>query len=178
MTQTPLELVRTDVSLTETDHVRGDVAAPITLLVYGEFECPDCGRAFHTIQEILDEMPGEVRFAFRHFARDDVHPFSVRSAEAAEAAGAQGHFWEMHDFLFTHQHSLEYSDLLVHAAKLGLDVERFQRELTGRVHRDKVEADLASGVSNGVTSTPTFFINGTRYQGSNNRDELKDALRA
>jgi protein-disulfide isomerase len=178
MTQAPIELARTGDLLSESDHIRGDISAPITLVEYGEFECPHCGRAFHSVQELLSEMPGEVRFVFRHFARDDVHPFSERSAEAAEAAGAQGHFWEMHDFLFTHQHQLEYVDLVLFAGKLGLDAERFERELKGQVHLPKVRADLASGLAHGVRSTPSFFINGTRYEGSYDRAELMAAIRA
>jgi protein-disulfide isomerase len=177
LAQAPVELLALE-PITETDHIRGDASAPITLLVYGEFECPHCGRAHHVIQEILDEMAGEVRFVFRHFARDDVHPFSQRSAEAAEAAGAQGRFWEMHDFLFAHQHDLEFSDLVEHASALGLDVERFMSDLTDRVHRPRVKVDLYSGLAQGVTSTPTFFINGQRYEGSFERGELKAALRS
>jgi protein-disulfide isomerase len=177
MTQAPTELPAAEL-VTEADHTRGDVTAPISLVEYGEFECPHCGRAFHSIQELLADMPGEVRFVFRHFARDDVHPFSERSAEAAEAAGAQGRFWEMHDFLFTHQHSLEYGDLVLHAERLGLDVARFELELTGHVHLPKVRADLDSGRALGVDSTPTFFINGTKYDGAHGRAELSAAIRA
>ena len=158
------------------DWVRGDPAAPVTLVEYGEFECPDCGRAYHVIKSVLDANDG-VRFVFRHFARDDVHPFSERSAQAAEAAGAQGRFWEMHDFLFERQHQLEYDDLFRHAAELGLDVDRFRQELSAQAHLPKVHGDLGSGLASGVSSTPTLFINGERFEGRVDPASLGEALR-
>lgn len=163
--------------ITDTDHIRGDAAAPVTLVEFGEFECPDCGRAHHMIGRLLEEAHGEFRFVFRHFARDDVHPFSERSAQAAEAAGAQGRFWEMHDFLFAHQHQLEYADLVGHARRLSLDVERFERELSTRTHLPVVRAHLQAGLSSGVTGTPTFFIDGVRYTGPHEREALLAAIR-
>jgi protein-disulfide isomerase len=165
-------------AVTEADHIRGDPDAPVTLAEYGEFECPHCGRAYHSIKGVLEEAAGEVRFVFRHFARDDVHPFSERSAQAAEAAGAQGRFWEMHDFLFERQHELEYDDLLLHAGRLGLDVERFGREMRDQVHLATVRAHLDSGLSSGVTETPTFFIDGVKYTGSYEAHGLLSAIRA
>jgi protein-disulfide isomerase len=159
------------------DHFRGDPDAPVTLVEYGEFECPECGRAYHVIRRLLEEASGEVRFVFRHFARDDVHPFSERSAQAAEAAGSQGRFWEMHDFLFERQHQLEYDDLFRHAEGLGLDVDRFRHELVGRQHLPKVHSDLASGSASAVDGTPTFFIDGERYTGANDLGSLLGAIR-
>ena len=170
-------IIRLDDPVTETDHVRGDPHAPILLVEYGEFECPDCGRAYHVIKNLLEELPGELRFVFRHFARDDVHPFSERSAQAAEAAGPQGHFWEMHDFLFERQHQLELADLLRHASDLGLDVVEFQRDLLERVHLPKVRGQLRTAQEMGVTRTPTLFIDGVEYTGPVNRDPLLRALR-
>jgi protein-disulfide isomerase len=166
------------VPVTETDHIRGDIDAPVTLVEYGEFECSHCGRAYHAVKQLMDETPLRFRFVFRHFARDDVHPFSERSAQAAEAAGAQGRFWEMHDFLFERQHQLEYEDLFRHAEELGLDVDRFSRELQGRVHLPTVRAHLQSGLTSGVDETPTFFVNGVRYTGSHDPEELLAAVRA
>ncbi len=163
--------------VTDADHVRGDPEASVTLVEYGEFECPHCGRAYHLIKQLLEEARGEVRFVFRHFARDDVHPFSERSAQAAEAAAAQGRFWDMHDFLFERQHQLEFTDLIRHANKLGLDVDRFTRELTDRVHLQKVRSHLQSGLSSGVIETPTLFIDGLEYTGSYQVPELLAALR-
>jgi protein-disulfide isomerase len=161
------------------DHVRGRQDAPVTLVEYGEFECPDCGRAYHVIRELLEMAGDQVRFVFRHFARDEVHPFSERAAQAAEAAGAQGRFWEMHDFLFEHQHQLEYDDLFTHAEELGLDVDRFRLELINHPgHRSRVRSQLESGVASGVVSTPTFFIDGVRYTGPHDLPGLLDAVRA
>lgn len=164
--------------VTDADHVRGNPDALVTLVEYGEFECPDCGRAYHSIKQLLDEVSGEVRFVFRHFARDEVHPFSERSAVAAEAAGAQGHFWEMHDFLFERQHQLEYEDLFHHAAELGLDVERFRHDLLENpALLAKVRGDLETGTANGVVSTPTFFVNGIRHTGTSETADLLKAIR-
>lgn len=171
------EIVRIDVSVTSSDHVRGDVNAPITLVEYGEFECVHCGRAYHAIRQLLRERPEEVRFVFRHFPQDDVHPFSERSALAAEAAGAQGRFWEMHDFLFENQHQLEYDDLARHAGELGLDGDRFARDLVDRINLPKVDADRASGIASGVVETPSFFINGERHEGAYDTPSLRNAIR-
>jgi protein-disulfide isomerase len=165
-------------AVTEADHIRGDRDASVTLVEYGEFECPHCGRAYHSVKELLEEAAGEVRFVFRHFARDEVHPFSVRSAQAAEAAGAQGRFWEMHDILFESQHQLEHDDLVQHAERLGLDVDRFRREMRDQVHLPLVRAHLESGVASGVTETPTFFIDGVKYTGAYDTEGLISATRA
>ena len=169
-------VIRLDDPVTEADHVRGDYEAPVTLVEYGEFECPDCGRAYHVIKQLIEEMPGEFRFVFRHLARDDVHPFSERSAQAAEAAGAQGSFWAMHDFLFEHQHSLELADLLEHATNLGLDLIGFQGDLLDRVHLPKVHAHRRIAEEMGVAETPTLFINGVRYTGPITPDSLRAAI--
>jgi protein-disulfide isomerase len=164
-------------SIASSDHVRGNPDAPVTLIEYGEFECVHCGRAYHSVKRVLEEAAGDVRFVFRHFSRDDVHPFSERSALAAEAAGSQGRFWEMHDFLFERQHQLEYDDLARHAAELGLDVERFNREVVEREHLATVHGHLELGLESGVTETPTFFINGVKYLGSYDADALLAAVR-
>lgn len=161
----------------EHDHVRGNPNAPVTLVEYGEFECPACGRTYHSVKRLLEEAPEELRFVFRHFARDDVHPFSERSAEAAEAAGAQGRFWEMHDFLFEHQHELEYEDLARHAEGLGLDVDRFRREIASHEHLAKVRGHLDAGRANGVGETPVFFVDGVRYDGPHDTASLLAAIR-
>ncbi|MQB01037.1 MAG: thioredoxin domain-containing protein [Actinobacteria bacterium] len=164
--------------VTGADHLRGVATAPVMLVEYGEFECPHCGRVYHVVRELLEEARDEVRFVFRHFARDEVHPFSERAAQAAEAAGAQGCFWEMHDFLFQRQHQLEYDDLFTHAADLGLDVERFKADLIGNsVHLPKIRSDLRSGLASGVKSTPTFFIDGIPYTGPHDLEGLLQAIR-
>ena len=171
------ELTPVDLRITRFDHVRGNLDAPVTLVEYGEFECVHCGRAYHTIRQLLREMPDEVRFVFRHFPQDDVHPFSERSAVAAEVAGAQGRFWDMHDFLFESQHQLEYEDLIRHAREVGLDGDRFATDLVDRAHLSKVHIDKETGTALGVEGTPTFFINGLRYEGSYDTPSLVAAVR-
>ena len=170
----PTELA---VPVTADDHIWGREDASVTLVEYGEFECPDCGRAFFQLKQLRDHLDSlDARFVFRHLARDEVHPFSVRAALAAEAAGLQGRFWEMHDHLFTHQHALEYEELDRHALEVGLDVERFGRDLSDPRLLEVVTAQGQGAVRSGVTSTPTLFINGRRYNGSHQLDALLEAL--
>lgn len=144
----------------EQDHARGGVGAPVTVVEYGNFECPFCGEAYRIVREVERRYGDGLRIVFRHFPLPDVHPYSQRAAEAAEAAAAQGKFWEMHDYLFEHQPSLAVPDLLRYAAALDLDVDRIRTELDGRVYRDRVLADVASGQQSGVAGTPSFFVNG------------------
>lgn len=147
------------------DHIRGPVDAPLTLVEYGDFECPFCGRATGMVTELHERFGDRLRYVFRHVPLLDVHPHALLAAEAAEAAGAQGRFWEMHDRLFEHQDALSAADLIDHAAAIGLDVTRFSRDLgDGRYARD-IEAALASAQASGVSSTPTFFVNGNKHIG-------------
>ena len=145
------------------DHVAGPEDAPVTLVEYGDYECPHCGRAYPIVRQIQKAMGPDLRFAFRNFPLREIHPHAERAAEAAEAAGAQGEFWGMHDRLFTNQGALEDADLVGYAATLGLDVDRVARELDSGLHAEKVRRDFRSGVRSGVNGTPTFFINGVRY---------------
>ena len=159
------------------DHVLGPADAHVTLIEYGEFECPHCGRAHFQLAPLRDRLPElGVRFVFRHFARDDVHPFSERAGVAAEAAGAQGRFWEMHDRLFLHQHSLEHDDLRRHAASVGLDVDRFLRDMGDPRHLEVVRAQSQMAIASGVTGTPTFILNGEPYDGSYETKPLVAAI--
>ncbi len=160
------------------DHVLGPEDAPVTLVEYGDFQCPACGDAHEVIREALESLQAHVRFVFRHFPIDHSHPQARLAAEAVEAAGAQGRFWEMHDHLLQHRHPerLERSELVAAAGELGLDVDRFERELEEGTHADRVDEDLDSGVRSGVNGTPTFFIDGVRYDGTWERGELKRAL--
>jgi protein-disulfide isomerase len=160
------------------DHVLGDSEAPVTLLEYGDYECPYCGRAYLVVKEVLREVSPEVRFVFRHFPLAEVHPHALAAAEAAEAAGAQGKFWPMHAALFENQDALEPADLLAYAEALGLDAARFVRELAAQTHLDKVQADFQSGVRSGVEGTPTFFVNGHRHDAGWDAATLLAALRA
>jgi protein-disulfide isomerase len=160
------------------DHVQGSSDALLTLVEYGDFECPYCGAAYPIVKEIQRMMGERLRFAFRQFPITTSHPHAEAAAEAAEAAAQQGRFWEMHDHLFDNQKRLRDEDLRTYAAELGLDVERFRRELAEHVHADRVHEDFLSGVRSGVNGTPTFFINGSRHDDSFDFDTLLNALEA
>ena len=147
------------------DHVQGSPTAAVTLVEYGDFECPHCGAAHATIKHIQQILGDRVRFVFRHFPLTQIHPHAERAAEAAEAAGAQGRFWEMHDLLFENQQALDDRHLVLFAEELGLDMVRFARELAEGRYRERVREDFMSGVRSGVNGTPTFFINGVRHDG-------------
>jgi len=147
------------------DHLRGPADAPVTVVEYGDFECPYCGQAEPVVRELLAER-GDVRYVWRHLPLTDVHPHAELAAEAAEAAARQGAFWEMHDRLLGHQGELRPVELVAHAEALGLDVERFRADMRGRTGRDRVAADAGSADRSGVSGTPTFFVNGRRHHGS------------
>jgi protein-disulfide isomerase len=158
------------------DHIRGPAAAPVTLVEYGDFECPFCGRAHYVLNELLAQYPEQVRLVFRHFPLAQAHPHAQRAAEASEAAAAQGQFWEMHDMLFENQDALDDESLLEYAAALGLDLDRFRQELVMRVHAPRVREDFLSGVRSGVNGTPSFFINGRRHDGPWDLEPLAAAV--
>ena len=158
------------------DHLRGPADAPVTLVEYGDFQCPYCGDAYPVVQELVERFGERLLFVFRHMPLADLHPRAPAAAEAAEAAGAQGRFWEMHDRLFEHQLELSDADLREHAAAIGLDLERFDRELAERLHRARVEQDFRSGVRSGTPSTPRFFINNVMHLGSPSFPELAERI--
>ena len=160
----------------ERDHVRGPVAAPVTLVEYGDFECPYCGQAEPVVRELLRDF-GDVRYVWRHLPLSDVHPHARLAAEAAEAAADQGAFWEMHDLLLDHQDLLTFSDLVRHAEQLGLDVERFTDQLQSHTGAARVADDVDSADLSGVSGTPTFFINGRRHYGAYDIETLKNEVR-
>ena len=145
------------------DHVAGPDTAGITLVAYCDFECPYCARAYPIIKGLQARLGDRLRFVFRHFPLIHKHPLAQQAAEASEAADAQGQFWAMYDLLFEYQEALEESDLYAYAESLDLDVARFERELVGRVHEQRVDRDVRSGRRSGVSGTPTFFINGLRH---------------
>jgi protein-disulfide isomerase len=158
------------------DHVQGPATAPLTLVEYGDFECPYCGAAYPILKQVQAQMGERLRFVFRNFPITTSHPHAEEAAEAAEAAAAQGRFWEMHDHLYEHQRHLEDQDLRAYAAELGLDVDRFTDELDRHVHADRVREDFMSGVRSGVNGTPTFYINGHRHDDSYELQTLLAAL--
>jgi Na+/H+ antiporter NhaA/predicted DsbA family dithiol-disulfide isomerase len=160
------------------DHIRGPEEAPVTLIEYGDFECPYCGQAESVIRELLASSGDDLRYVWRHLPLNDVHPHAQMAAEASEAAAAQGKFWEMHDMLLAHQDALTPPDLRRYAEELGLDVERFWDELRRRVHAPRVAEDVASAELSGVSGTPTFFVNGRRHWGAYDLATLTEVVRA
>jgi protein-disulfide isomerase len=150
----------------EHDHVAGPADAPITLVEYGDYECPHCGRAHPIVKAAQRNLGSRLRFVFRNFPLQEAHPHAKHAAEAAEAAGAQGKFWEMHDVIFENQDALEDPDLVRYAEELGVDADRLARELETGAWAKRVREDFRSGVRSGVNGTPTFFLNGLRYDGN------------
>jgi Na+/H+ antiporter NhaA len=159
----------------ERDHLRGPLNAPITVIEFGDFQCPHCGRAEPVVRRLLADT--DVRYVWRHLPLPDVHPQAQLAAEAAEAAGAQGAFWEMHDLLLAHQDDLRLADLLGYAAELGLDVEQLRDDLRRRRHESRVAQDVESADLSGVSGTPTFFVNGQRHHGAFDLATLSAAVR-
>jgi protein-disulfide isomerase len=154
------------VPIRESDHIRGSDTASVTLVEYGDYECPTCGQAYPIVKELLARLGAQVRFVFRNFPLATAHPHAERAAEAAEAAGAQGQFWAMHDALFENQAALDDEDLVRYAVTLGLDESPFIRELAEHVHAARVREEFMGGVCSGVNGTPTFFINDVRHDAS------------
>lgn len=160
------------------DHAHGPEDAPYTLVEYGDYECPDCGRLYVILRDLQREIPSRLRVVFRHYPLSGIHPRAQQAAEAAEAAALQGKFWEMHTLLFERQEALQTRDLIRYAGELGLDVERFRNELKHQTYRDRVRADFIAGVQNGVYGTPGLFLNGARYDGDWDRETLVNLLKA
>ena len=160
----------------ESDHALGPETAFVTLVEYGDYQCPACGQAYPIVKELLARLGQRVRFVFRNFPLATVHPYAEGAAEAAEAAGAQGQFWAMHALLYQNQEALDGEDLVRYASALGLDESSFVRELTGHVHAARVREDFMGGVRSGVNGTPTFFINEGRHDGPFSLDSLLGAV--
>jgi protein-disulfide isomerase len=158
------------------DHVAGPDSAPVTLVEYGDFECPSCRKAFPMVKNLQQRLGDKLRFVFRNFPLTKIHPNAQHAAEAAEAAAAQGAFWQMHDRLFERQFALEDHNLVEYAAELGLDADRVRAALEGGTYRKRVKEDVSSGIQSGVNGTPTFFINGERYDGPHGTELLFQAL--
>jgi len=158
------------------DHIQGPIDAPIALVEYGDYECPYCGEAYPIVKAIQERLGDRLCFAFRNFPLVNSHPHAEHAAEAAEAAGAQGRFWEMHDLLYENQDALEDEYLARYVATLGLDAERLIKEVLAGAHTARVREDFRSGARLGVNGTPSFFINGVRYDGATDVEELLTAL--
>lgn len=156
------------------DHTQGSSQAPITLVEYGDFECPHCGAAYPIVKAIQQAMGPKLLFAYRHFPLTRIHPHADHAAEMAEAAGEHGKFWDMHDLLFENQNALEDDQLIGYAETVGIDPAWARAALADQRFQPRVREDFASGVRSGVNGTPTFFINGLRYEGG--ADTLLDAL--
>jgi protein-disulfide isomerase len=178
MSTTEWEAVLATPVTEERDHIQGPPDAPVTLLEYGDYECPYCGAAYPIIKDVQARMGDRLRFVFRNFPITTSHAHAEQAAEAAEAAGAQGRFWEMHDLLYENQKRLGDDDLRAYAQRIGLDLERFDKELAEHVHAPRVREDFMSGVRSGVNGTPTFFINGARYDDAYDVETLLAALGA
>jgi protein-disulfide isomerase len=158
------------------DHIQGPSSAPVTLVQYGDYECPYCGEAYPIIKEVQARMGERLQFVFRNFPISTSHPHAEQAAEAAEAAAAQDRFWEMHDALYENQSRLTERDLHAYALELELDVEAFDNELAEHVHAARVREDFMSGVRSGVNGTPTFFVNGARHDGPYDLETLLAVL--
>src|SRR5918996_108144 len=158
------------------DHTRGSVNAPITIVEYGDFECPYTGMAYPVIKELMRQFNAKIYFAYRNFPLNDIHPHSQHAAEAAEAAAAQDKFWQMYDYLFEHQKALDDHHLLEYAQKVGLNIDKFKKEMSEHVYAPLINKSLKSGIDSGVEGTPTFFINGEHYEDSWDLDTLTSFL--
>jgi protein-disulfide isomerase len=159
-------IARLSQSVTERDHTHGPKSAPLTLVEYGDYECPHCGEAYPITKEIQRQLGNRLCFVFRNFPLTTIHPHAQHAAEAAEAAAEQGKFWEMHDHLFENQQALDDAHLRQYASLLELDLARFQRDMAEHAYAARVREDFRSGVRSGVNGTPTFFINAVRHDDS------------
>ncbi|MDV6330785.1 DsbA family protein [Asticcacaulis sp. 201] len=160
------------------DHRQGPDTAPVTLVEYGDYECVYCGEAYPVLKAVQAELGDKLRFVFRNFPLVDLHPHAFIAAEAAEASGAQGKFWEMHDMLYEHQSDLSPAAIVDYAERLGLDLARFVREVNNQTYAKRIETAFQDGIKSGVTGTPSLFINGDRYDGARDTATLVRVLKA
>lgn len=160
------------------DHIQGSADAPVTLVEYGDYECPYTGQAFPIVKEIKSRLGDTICFVFRNFPLNEIHPRAEHAAEAAEAAAAQNKFWQMHDYLFEHQEALDDHHLTVYAQRVGLDTDRFKREMSEHIYAPAIMESLKQGIKSGVQGTPTFFLNGVRYEGSWDLETLLGTIKS
>jgi protein-disulfide isomerase len=166
------------IPVSDKDHAQGPPEAPVTLVEYGDYECPYCGKAYPAVRRIQRMMDDRLRFVFRNFPLNTLHEHASQAAQAAEAAGAQGKFWEMHDLLYENQDNLDDVDLRQYALKAGLEIYRFESDMASERFAKKVRDDFRGGVRSGVNGTPTFFINGYRFNETVNYENLLAAVKA
>ncbi len=164
------------VPVSERDHSQGPASAAVTLVQYGDYECPYTRQSTTVVRAIQQQLGDQLRFIFRNFPLTEIHPHALHAAFAAEAAAMQGKFWQMHDYIFHHQHTLEDSDLEQFAAAVGLDMQQFAHDMAERPYIGRIEEDLHNGLRSGVHGTPTFFINGVLYPGTWEQEALLAAL--
>ncbi|MBM0239984.1 DsbA family protein [Micromonospora sp. ATA32] len=174
---TPLQVTaRLRVPVGEQDHVRGPAGAPVTIVEYADFQCHYCGAAYANLHEVLRQRADLVRLVYRHFPIDNIHPYAESAAEAAEAAGQQGRFWPMHDWLYEHQDQLDPVHLSLAVEQLGLRPEEVAAEVERHAHADRVRQDFVGGIRSGVNGTPTLFLNELRYEGGYSVPDLLAAV--
>lgn len=161
-------------SVTTTDHIQGEDSARITLVEYGDYQCPHCGAAYPIIKKMQSKFGNQIRFVFRNFPLSDAHPFALSAAVATEAAALQDKFWEMHDVIFENQQLLSDTGLLEMADMIGLSMQRFNKDIRREILTEKVETDFESGIRSGVNGTPSFFINGIKFDGD--AEDIYDML--
>src|ERR1044072_5187955 len=164
--------------VTPRDHILGDAKAPVTLVEYGDYECPHCGRAHPIVKAVRARLGKMVRFVFRNFPLNEIHPHAEHAAEAAEAVAAQDKFWQMHDYLFEHQEVLDDRHLLEYAKRVGLDIKRFEKEISRHIFVPVINDSLRNGIKSGVEGSPTFFLNGVRYEDSWDLETLLETIRS
>ena len=158
------------------DHIQGKDKSSITLVEYGDFQCPYCREAYPIVKEIQKIKGDAIRFVFRNFPLSEIHSYALHAAYAAEAAGKQHKFWEMHDILFENQENLKDSDLRLYSEKLSLDIDQFTKDMNSDEVAKKVQTDIMGGIKSGVNGTPTFFINSIRFDGPSDLDSLLEAI--
>jgi protein-disulfide isomerase len=172
------EIVKLTLPVSLRDHIQGKDTSPLTLVEYGDYECPYCGQAYPIIKQVQKHFGPKLRFVFRNFPVSQIHPHAQHAAEAAECAATQNKFWEMHDYLYEHQQALDDQHLEKYASELALDLARFKNDMSMHVHAARVREDFLSGVRSGVNGTPTFYIDNTRYNGSWDLETLLETLRS
>lgn len=171
------EIGKLNLPVNDRDRIQGPRTASVKLVEYGDYECPYTGQAYPIVKEIQKLLGDKLLFVFRNFPLREIHPHAEHAAEAAEAAATQGKFWEMHDYLFEHQRALDDNHLLKYAETLGINTDRFQREMSGHIYTSLIDKSLGEGIASGVEGTPTFFINGVRHNGSWDLETLLAAIK-